>query len=100
MLIKKLLTNISMTAKIMNWFKGFFKKKQPKWAYVEPAYYVPEYGDYEELTTQEILDKYGDLLSEEDKQELRKLTAPNESEPFPDSPDELMISDFINAKNK
>ena len=63
-----------MENKILNWFKSFFKKK-PKWAYVEPATFIPENGNYEELTYQEILDKYGDFISENEKQELRNLIA-------------------------
>lgn len=70
-----------MKNKILNWFKSFFKKK-PKWAYVEPAISIPENGNYEVLTAQEILDRYGLLLSEREKQQLRNLIAKPESKPF------------------
>jgi hypothetical protein len=59
-------------SKIINWVKSFFKRKS-KYAYVEPEIIQPENGRIEYLTYQEIIDKYGELLSENDINELLKL---------------------------
>ena len=83
-----------MTERIMTWFKSLFFKRKPKYAYVEPEIIQPENGRIEYLSHQEIIDKYGDLLTEED---LRQLSNPPV---FVDTPDNLMISDYLNSKNK
>lgn len=64
----------------MNWFKDFFKKKKPKYEYINPVSYIFQYenGGYEELTTKELIDKYGDFMSEEDKRQIMNFTAPPE----------------------
>jgi hypothetical protein len=95
--IKRNLTNTSMTERIMTWFKSLFFKRKPKYAYVEPEIIQPKNGRIEYLTHQEIIDKYGAFLSEDAIKELEKVSNPPE---FVDTPDNLMISDYLNSKNK